>query len=112
MLRKIGLTALVMASASAVLIPAAPARAQTTQPTPPSNPVAPVAPRNGASPPPEQVAPPDRDLSRTLSRQKGTITPPNVDPGMMVKPPSNGSARTPVIQPPGSRGSNRSVVPK
>ena len=94
MLRTIGMTALLMA--------AIPAAAQTTQPTPPASPAA----------PPEQVAPPDRDLSQTLSRRKGTIAPPNVDPGMMVKPPANGSTATPVIPPPGSSGGNRSVVPK
>lgn len=94
MLRTIGMTAL--------LIAAIPAAAQTTQPTPPASPAA----------PPEQVAPPDRDLSQTLSRQKGTIAPPNVDPGMMVKPPGNSSTTTPVIPPPGSPGGNRSVVPK
>ena len=90
---------------SALLIAAIPAAAQTTMPTPPTAPGSPA-------PPPEQVAPPDRDLSRTLSRQKGTIAPPNVDPGMMVKPPRNGSTTTPVIPPPGSPGGNRSVVPK
>jgi hypothetical protein len=47
-----------------------------------------------------------------LSRDKGTITPPNVDPGMSVSPPARGAGTTPVIPPPGSPGGNPSVVPK
>jgi hypothetical protein len=51
-------------------------------------------------------------LSDRLSRQKGTIAPPNVDPGMAVQPSGKGAAMTPVIPPPGSPGGNPSVVPK
>ena len=50
------------------------------------------------------------DLSNRLSQQQGTI--PNIDPGMQVTPPRDGSATTPVIPPPGSPGGNRSVIPK
>jgi hypothetical protein len=104
MLRTLMLTALILA--------AAPALAQNPQPTSPENPTVPVAPPSSASPPPEKIAPADGNLSGKLSQQKGTITPPNVDPGMMVKPPRNDSYTTPVIPPPGSPGGNRSVVPK
>ena len=79
MLRALSLTALILV--------AAPAMAQNPQPTSPTNPTVPVAPPNAASPPPEQIAPPDGTLSNRLSQQKGTITPPNVDPGMTVSPP-------------------------
>ena len=95
----------------ALLMVAVPALAQTTQPTPPADPLPHGAPPS-ATAPPEKVAPSDRNLSNTLSRQKGTITPPNVDPGMTVAPPRNSSTSTPVIPPPGSTGGNRSVVPK
>ncbi len=104
MLRTISLTALILT--------AAPALAQNPQPTSPTNPTVPVAPPNAASPPPEKIAPPDNTLSNRLSQQKGTIAPPNVDPGMTVTPPRNGRVTTPVIPPPGSPGGNRSVIPK
>jgi hypothetical protein len=104
MLRTLSFTALILA--------AGPALAQNPQAAPPANPTVPVAPPNAAPPPPEKIAPPDRDLSNNLSRQKGTITPPNVDPGMMVTPPRDGAGTTPVIPPPGSPGGNRSVIPK
>jgi hypothetical protein len=84
--------------------------AQSPQST---NPTVPVAPRNAPAPaPPEKIAPADGDLSNRMSRQKGMIKPPNVDPGMNVTPPARGSASTPVIPPPGSPGGNPSVVPK
>jgi hypothetical protein len=101
-------TALLTAS----ILAATPALAQNPQPTAPANPTVPVAPPNAPSPPPEKIAPPSGTLSDRLSQQKGTIAPPNVDPGMTVTPPRNGSATTPVIPPPGSPGGNRSVVPK
>jgi hypothetical protein len=101
MLRTLSITALILI--------AAPAMAQNPQPT---NPTVPVAPPNAPSPPPEKIAPPDQDLSSRLSKQKGMITPPNVDPGMAVSPPRNSGATTPVIPPPGSPGGNPSVVPK
>jgi hypothetical protein len=104
MLRTLSITALILA--------AAPAMAQNPQPTSPTNPTVPLAPPNSASPPPEKSAPPDGTLSNRLSQQKGTITPPNVDPGMTVSPPAHSSATTPVIPPPGSPGGNPSVVPK
>jgi hypothetical protein len=88
-----------------------PALAQNPQPAPPTSPRAPIAPPNAPSPPPEKIAPPEgNSLSDHLSQQKGTIKPPNVDPGMAVQPPAKGA--TPVIPPPGSRGGNPSVVPK
>ena len=51
-------------------------------------------------------------LSKHLSQQKATITPPNVDPGMTVAPPKKDTAAMPVIPPPGSPGGNTSVIPK
>jgi hypothetical protein len=104
MLRTLSLTALILV--------AAPALAQNPQPAPPTNPTVPIAPPNAASPPPEKIAPSNGNLSDRLSQQKGTITPPNVDPGMNVTPPPNSGSVTPVIPPPGSPGGNRSVVPK
>lgn len=91
---------------------AAPAFAQNPQPASPTDPTVPVAPPNAASPPPEQIAPPDNNLSKQLSRQKGTLKPPDVDPGMTVVPPRTNGTSTPVIPPPGSPGGNPSVVPK
>ncbi len=88
------------------------ALAQNPQPTAPTNPTVPVAPPSAPTPPPEQVAPSSGDMSSKLSQQRGMIKPPNVDPGMTVAPPANGTATTPVIPPPGSPGGNRSVVPK
>jgi hypothetical protein len=104
MLHKLSLTALVLL--------AAPAMAQNPQPAPPTNPTVPVAPPSAATPPPEKIAPADRGMSKRLSLQKGTITPPNVDPGMSVSPPAHTGSTTPVIPPPGSPGGNPSVVPK
>ena len=97
---------------TAVILAAAPALAQNPQPTAPTDPTVEVAPPNAASPPPEKIAPPDATMSRRLSQQKGTITPPNVDPGMTVSPPTRSGSVTPVIPPPGSPGGNPSVVPK
>ena len=98
----------------ALTIAAGPALAQNPQPASPTNPTVPVAPPNAPSPPPERIAPPEGSgtLSDQLSRQKGTITPPNVDPGMAAQPSGRAAATTPVIPPPGSPGGNQSVVPK
>ncbi|HEY4172806.1 MAG TPA: hypothetical protein VGM42_07235 [Rhodopila sp.] len=104
MLRVLSLTALIMA--------ATPALAQNPQPAPPQNPTVPVAPPNAPSPPPEQIAPAHGNLSDRLAEHNGTIKPPEVDPGMAVKPPPNAADATPVIPPPGSPGGNKSVVPK
>ena len=104
-------------SLTALLLAATPLLAQNPQSTSPANPTVPLAPPSGPSPPPEKIAPSDGNtapgnLSNRLSQQKGTITPPNVDPGLTVRPPRNGGATTPVIPPPGSPGGNPSVVPK
>ncbi len=101
-----------MLSLTALILTAAPALAQNPQPASPANPTVPVAPPNAASPPPEKIAPADRDMSSRLSQQKGTINPPNVDPGMTVSPPARSGGKTPVIPPPGSPGGNFSVLPK
>jgi hypothetical protein len=97
---------------TALLVATPPARAQSPQSTSPANPTVPVAPSQVPSTPPEKIAPPEGALSNRLSQQKGTITPPNVDPGMMVSPPRAGITTTPVIPPPGSPGGNQSVIPK
>lgn len=101
------------------LLVSAPAFAQNPQPAPPTNPTPPIAPPNAASPPPERVAPGGSTgstgsgtLSDRLSRDRGTVKPPAVDPGMTVAPPRTGAGTTPVIPPPGSPGGNQSVVPK
>jgi hypothetical protein len=95
-----------------LILIAAPAMAQNPQATSPTNPTVPLAPPNAPSPPPEKIAPANEDMSSRLSQQKGTITPPNVDPGMAVSPPAGSRGSTPVIPPPGSPGGNPSVVPK
>jgi hypothetical protein len=98
----------------ALTVAAAPALAQNPQPTSPTNPTVPIAPPNAPAPPPERIAPGagSGTMSDHLSQQRGTIAPPNVDPGMTVQPSGRGAATTPVIPPPGSPGGNQSVVPK
>jgi hypothetical protein len=100
-----------MFSLIALVLAAAPAAAQNPSPLS-TNPAAPVAPPHGRLPPPERIAPSNENPTDRLSQQKGTITPPNVDPGMQVNPPQNSRAAMPVIPPPGSSGESRSVVPK
>lgn len=110
MLRTILLSAFVMA--------ASPVFAQNPQPAAPADPNVHVAPPSVGTTPPEKIAPPVKlapstsTMSDRLAQQKGTVTPPNVDPGMTISPPANTAATTPVIPPPGSPGGNRSVVPK
>ncbi|WP_428484504.1 hypothetical protein [Rhodopila sp.] len=111
-------------TASTLLLIAVPALAQNPQTAAPENPTVPMAPQNAPSPPPERVAPPvgnqgagkpgsgSGSLSSQLSRQKGTVRPPNVDPGMTVSPSPRQQGTMPVIPPPGSPGGNPSVVPK
>lgn len=99
-------------SVTALILLGVPALAQNPQGASPANPTVPVAPPSAPTPPPERIVPPDTNLSNRLSQQKGTIKPPNVDPGMTVAPPSQGAGTTPVIPPPGSPGGNKSVVPK
>jgi len=104
---------------AAFLATGASAWAQNPQPSAPENPTVQVAPQNAPSAPPERIAPSGRapsgaagTLSDQLSRQHGTISPPNVDPGMTVGPTTGAAGRTPVIPPPGSPGGNPTVVPK
>jgi hypothetical protein len=94
------------------------AMAQNPQPAPPGV-QAPVAPPNAASPPPEKVAPgaldkqaDNQNLSDRSSRQRGTLHPGNVDPGISIAPPARGQGTMPVIPPPGTPGGNQNVVPK
>jgi hypothetical protein len=111
-LRTLGLTAALLAAVPAGVLVAVPAGAQNPQPYSPANPTVPVAPPNSASSPPEKIAPPDGDLGTNLSKRRGMITPPNVDPGMTVNPSRSGTDTMPVIPPPGSSGGNPSIVPK
>ena len=99
---------------SLTLLGSAGAMAQNPQTTLPPNPTVPVPPRDHPVTPPERIAPPsaaDSNMSQSLSKDRGTIHPPAVDPGMTVAPPRD-STKTPVIPPPGSPGGNQSVVPK
>jgi hypothetical protein len=89
---------------------ATPVLAQNPLATSPADPTVPATPPDAASPPPEKIAPPS--MSDRLAQQHGTVTPPNVDPGIAITPPATGRATTPVIPPPGSPGGNGSVIPK
>jgi len=91
------------------------------QPSPavPAPPPAPARPPGATTAPPEKIVPKGGaqdngdTMSDRLSRQRGTVKPPPVDPGMAVTPPNNGASSTmPVIPPPGSPGGNPKVVPK
>jgi hypothetical protein len=89
------------------------AHAQNPQSAPPGQTPPPVTPRGPTTTPPEQVAPrSDGNLSESLSRNRGTVTPPAVDPGIAKRPPAGSSGSMPVIPPPGSAGGNPNVVPK
>ena len=99
--------------------PSVVAVAQNPQAAPPQEAPPPVAPPNASQPPPEQIAPGGRaggtsgntTLSDKLSRQKGTLQPPAVDPAIRVPtPPSQGTM--PIIRPPGTTGGDQTVVPK
>ena len=85
--------------AAALSLPLA-AMAQTTQPTPASPPPTGA---NATHVPPEKLAKPGDRMSNRLSRTNGTITPPNVDPGMATRPPVMGGAM-PVLRPPAAMG--------
>ena len=100
---------------AALLLLSGPVLAQSVPAVPPSQPVPERPPGTSATQAPaEQVAPgADRgSLSERLSRDKGTVTPPAVDPGMSVHPPGAASGRMTVIPPPGAPGGNQNVVPK
>jgi hypothetical protein len=90
----------------------APALAQNPQVAAPQNPVVPMAPQTGPAAPPERMSPSSGNgtLSSQLSRNNGSVSPPNVDPGMAIAPGQQGTM--PVVKPPGTQGGNPSVVPK
>ena len=96
------------------------AGAQNPQPAAPHEEHPRVAPPNAPNPPPEQIAPRDdrvpgtagATLSDKLSRQRGTLMPPAVDPGMRVPPPQQSPGTMPVIPPPGTPGGDQKLVPK
>jgi hypothetical protein len=91
--------------------------AQRPEPAPQS------APGNPNAAPPEKLersgdaredsGDPGASLSDRLSRSQGTIKPPrDVDPGMAAAPPDPGPRSMPVIRPPGTSESNRTVTPR
>ena len=93
--------------------------AQLPQPAPPHEEHTTLAPPNSPQPLPEQIAPAARSpdttgssLSERLSRQEGTLQPPQVDPGIRVPAPSESRSSIPVIPPPGTPGGDPKVVPK
>jgi hypothetical protein len=57
-------------------------------------------------------APPSNNLGERLDRSRGVIAPPDIDRGMAVKPPAEGSAKMPVVPPPGEPGGDPNVRPK
>jgi hypothetical protein len=96
-----------------------PVQAQNPQPAPPTAQPAPVGPPNSASPPPEKIEPSQQPRSTTRPGTRGqdtlgggTLRPPDVDPGMAVRPPANAQGTMPVVPPPGSPGGNQNVLPK
>ena len=92
------------------------AGAQNPQPTAPNEAHPTVAPPNAPAPPPERIAPADRNpgdnLSNRLSRNQGTLQPPAVDPGINVPVPPQSQGTMPVIPPPGAPGGDQKIVPK
>jgi hypothetical protein len=91
---------------------AGPAWAQNPQVAAPQSPVVPMAPQAGPAAPPEKMAPSSGNgtLSSQLSRDNGSVSPPDVDPNMAIAPGQQGTM--PVVKPPGTQGGNQSVVPK
>jgi hypothetical protein len=75
-------------------------QAQSTPPVPTQPP--PVG-SNENQVPPGRIQAPGGSATDRLSKSNGTITPPDVDPGLAAKPPATGGAM-PVIPPPGSDG--------
>jgi hypothetical protein len=71
-----------------------------------------MAPPGTTTTPPERMAPSAGNLSTQLSQSHGTVSPPNVDPGMTVRPSAVQHGTMPVIPPPGTPGGSSSVVPK
>jgi hypothetical protein len=102
--------------------------AQNPQPAAPGAPPPPLAPPTAQVSPPEQIAPgpsnpgtsgtegmsPGRagSMSEQLSRQEGTLQPPDVDPGIRAPVPPGAQGTMPVIPPPGSPGGDQRVIPK
>jgi len=89
------------------------AAAQQPQPVPQAAPPVPQITGPNTPVPPEQIRPADQEsLSDKLSRQKGTLQPPVIDPGIHAPLPPDTKGAMPVIPPPGSPGGNQAVVPK
>jgi hypothetical protein len=94
MRRIMGITLL----ATAMALPSL-AQAQNTPPVPSQTP--PLGNSESRVVPPGRIQTPDGSTTNQLSKSNGTITPPDVDPGLAAKPPPSG-ASMPVIPPPGS----------
>jgi hypothetical protein len=91
------------------------ATAQDTSPEPAPLPAPPEMPPEKVEPGPPIGAPAQgQDLSDQLSRSGGVIKPaPNGgDPEIVQPPPDAGTARTPVIPPPGTPENQPNVQPK
>jgi hypothetical protein len=73
-----------------------PVFAQNPQPAPPGIQQHPVAPPNAPSPPPEKIVPKDTPPAQ----DKTVISPSNVDPSLIKKPPPGHTGTMPVIPPP------------
>jgi len=75
-----------------------------------SNAQQPIPPATPLNSPPEIIAPRQDDTAGKASG--GVVAPPNVDPGMDIKPPADSRQTMPIIPPPGAPGGNPQVVPK
>lgn len=75
-----------------------------------------AAPPDSQIPPPENAPPHTQGdghtLSDRLSRQRSTLHPRNVDPGINVIPPTGRQSAMPVIPPPGSHGGPEHAGPR
>ena len=91
---------------------------QATPPALPNPQPIPEAPPAAGTPPPDEIRPREdtgrstESMSDRLSKQGGTLTPPNVDREMAISPPAAEAGKMPVIPPPGTSGGNPNVQPK
>jgi hypothetical protein len=96
--------------ASVVLVGVAFSGVAGAQPQlPPTPPVPPTPPAPLTNSPPEVIAPKANTADKLGA---GVIPPPNVDPGMSIKPPADGAQAVPVVPPSGAPGSNPQVKPQ
>ena len=88
--------------------------AQNSAPTSPAQPYNEGASPRGTTPPSPSTGTtgPSGNLSESLSRTEGVITPRPMDGGIVTAPPVSDTGTTPVIRPPGEPGGNPNVQPK